>query len=333
MLNLKERKLFLIEHESKVSYLLENKIGTKEDSYICIPAITGYLFKEIRDIKELQYSDYEYVNKNSYYYRKLKTKEIKDCNLRFLMKSIQIEKDTEVLKNLQTILINKINNYTEVIFATDADHSGIRSMDLFLVNVIGIDNISKLNSLKYCHIHYALSNENSYSKKITIDLNETYKEESLTKKREVNYLYFRNSYLKKDFISLYMLNRFYKIIGKVDSGFKNEYLSLNMVLMLNESKKIKHFDEIIVRDNTIDKKIGSVASMYYIFEQLRENKYVSILEKQKAGSKHRLYVNDKGLNLLEKIEKEINLNDLLILAKSYENKESYEFFKEKVLKI
>tara|TARA_Y100000588_G_scaffold245324_1_gene259677 strand:- start:56997 stop:57989 length:993 start_codon:yes stop_codon:yes gene_type:complete len=330
---LKKRKLFLIESESKVSYLLENKIGTKEDSYICIPAITGYIFKEVRDIKELQYSNYEYVNKNSYYYRKLKTKEIKDCKLRLLMKSIQIEKDTEALKKLQTILINKIKNYTEVIFATDANHSGIRSMDLFLVNVIGVENISKINSLKYCHIYYALSNEDSHSKKITIDLNQTYKEEFSIKKREENYLYFRNSYLKKDFISLYILNRLYKMIGKVDSGFKDGYLSLNMVLMLNESKKIKYFDEIIIRDNAIDKKIGSFASMHYIFEQLLENKYISTLNKSKTGFKSRLYVNDKGLNLLEKIEKEINLNDLLTLAKSYESEESYESFKEKVLKI
>lgn len=330
---MKKRKLFLIESESKVLYLLENKIGTKEDSYICIPAITGYIFKEIRNIKELQYSDYEYVNKNSYYYRKLKKTEIKDCSLRLLMKSIQIEKDTEVLKKLQTILINKIKNYTEVIFATDADHSGIRSMDLFLVNVIGVENISKINSLKYCQVHYSSSNEEFYSKTTKIDLNETYKEENSTKKAEKNYLYFRNSYLKKDFISLYMLNRLYKMIGKVDSGFKGKYLSLNMILMLNELKKLKYFDNRMIKSNTVNKKIGSVASMHYIFEQLRENKYISTLEKPNASSKSRLYVNDKGLNLLEKIEKEINLNDLLILAKSYESEESYESFKEKVLKI
>jgi hypothetical protein len=206
-------------------------------------------------------------------------------------------------------------------------------MDLFLVNVIGVENISKINSLKYCHIYYALSNEDSYSKTTIIDLNKTYKEENSTKKTEKNYLYFRNSYLKKDFISLYILNRFYKMIGKVDSGFKGEYLSLNMILMLNELKKLKYFDNGMIKSNTVDKKIGSFASMPYIFEQLLENKYISTLDKSKTGSKSRLYVNDKGLNLLEKIEKEVNLNDLLILAKSYESEESYESFKEKVLKI
>jgi hypothetical protein len=344
---LKKRRLFLIEKPGVVSLLMENCSGNNEDFYVCIPTIAGYKFTEVREVEDLKSSDYSYVDEPSYYYKKIK-ENVRGSNLQSLMQKIQLEKDKNKLKMLRSILIKEINLFEEVLFVVEPDYSGVRAIDLFLVNVIGIENILKIKSLKYFQNYFhpfkVYSNgkcnyEESVYEEIKVDIkdvfNRNYKKTDQNKNS--NYLYLRNSYLKKDFVSLYMLNRFYKITGTVDSGFKGKYLSLNMILMLNELEYIEHFTENEMYHSMIDKRIGSLSSTYKIYNQLKENKYIKKSGEKQLGLngkyQFKFNVSDKGLDILKRIKKEIDLDYLLKLSKNYKSKESYESFKEKVLKI
>lgn len=327
------RKLFLIEKPSIVDLLLGN-IGTKEDYYISIPSIAGYVFREVREIKDLKPSDYEYVNEPSYYYRKSK-KIVKDCPLRHLMRRIQTEKDKDCLNVLQKHLVNELNKFEEVIFAIDPDYSGVRTIDLFLINVIGIDNIHNLKSFKHYQNFYISS---KYDQEKIIDLKNVFNK-NYEKNVDSNYIYCRNIYLKKDFISLYMFKRLHEIVGNIDSGFKDKYLSLNMIMLLNELRKIKYFNEPIAIKKMQDNEIGSPLSRLDIYNHLLSNKWIDKLERKDLIGKaprertKKRYVNEKGVQLINKIKKEIDLENLTELAKDCYNKETYESFKEKVLKI
>lgn len=320
------KKLFLIEKPSVVDLLLNN-IGTKEDYYISIPSIAGYVFKEIREIKEvknLKHSDYEYVDEPSYYYRKSK-KVVKDCHLRHLMRKIQTEKDKDYLNVLQKHLVNELNKFEEIIFAIDPDHSGSRAIDLFLINVIGFDNIHNLKSFKHYQNFYLSS---KYNEEKIIDLKNIFNknhEDNIN----LNYLYCRNVYLKKDFISLYMFKRLHEIVGDIDSGFKDNYLSLNMIILLNELQKIKYFNESIAIKKMQDNKIGSQISRLDIYSHLLSNKWIDKLERKeliekppKERSKKR-YVNEKGVQLINKIKEEVDLENLNELVKNCYNNETY----------
>jgi hypothetical protein len=327
------RKLFLIEKPSIVDLLLDN-IGTKEDYYISIPSIAGYVFKEVREIKDLKHSDYEYVDRQSYYYRKSK-KVVKDCPLRHLMRKIQTEKDKDSLSVLQKHLVNELNKFEEIIFAIDPDHSGSRAIDLFLINVIGVDNIHNLKSFKHYQNYYMSS---KYEKEKIIDLKNIFNK-NYEDNVDLSYLCCRNVYLKKDFISLYMFKRLHEIVGNVDSGFKDNYLSLNMIISLNEFRKMKYFNEFIAIKKMEDNDIGSPVSRLDIYNHLLSNKWIDKLERKDLIEKapreraKKRYVNEKGVQLINKIKKEIDLENLTELAKNCYNKETYESFKEKVLKI
>lgn len=344
---LKKRRLFLIEKPGVVSLLLENCSGNDEDFYVCIPTIAGYKFTEVREVEDLKSSDYSYVDEPNYYYEKIK-ENVRDGNIQSLMQKIQLEKNKNKLKMLRSILIKEMNLFEEVLFVVEPNYSGVRAIDLFLINVVGRENILKLKSLKhfqnYFHPFKVCSDgksnyEECVYEEINIDIkdvfNKNYKKTGQNK--NLNYLYFRNSYLKKDFVSLYMLNRFYKIIGTVDSGFKGKYLSLNMILMLKELGNIRDFTENEMYRSMIDKRIGSLSSTYEIYNQLRQNKYIKESGEKELGIngkyQFKFNVSDKGLDILKRIKKEIDLDYLLKLSKSYKSKESYESFKEKVLKI
>jgi hypothetical protein len=344
---LKKRRLFLIEKPGVVSLLMENCSGNNEDFYVCIPTIAGYKFTEVREVEDLKSSDYSYVDEPSYYYKKNK-ENVAESNLQSLMQKIQLEKNKNKLKMLRSILIKKMNLFEEVLFVVEPDYSGVRAIDLFLINVIGTENILKIKSLKHFQNYFypfkvysdgKCNNEECGYEEIKVDIkdvfNRNYKKTGQNKNS--NYLYFRNSYLKKDFISLYMLNRFYKIIGTVDSGFKDKYLSLNMILMLNELGYLEHFTENEMYRSMIDKRIGSLSSTYKIYNQLRENKYIKKSGEKQLGVngkyQFKFNVSDKGLDILKRIKEEINLDYLLKLSKSYKSQESYESFRKKVLKI
>lgn len=344
---MKKRRLFLIEKPGVVSVLIENCSGNNEDFYVCIPTIAGYKFTEIREVEDLKSYDYSYVDEPSYYYEKIK-ENVRDGNLQNLMQKIQLEKNKNKLKMLRSVLIKEMNLFEEVLFVVEPDYSGVRAIDLFLINVIGRKNILKIKSLKHFQNYFypfkvhsvgKYNCEESGYEEINVDIkdafNRNYKKTGQTKNS--NYLEFRNSYLKKDFVSLYMLNRLYKIIGTVDSGFKGKYLSLNMILMLNELGNIRDFTENEMYRRMIDRRIGSLSSIYEIYNQLKQNKYIKESGKKELGIngkyQFKFNVSDKGLDILKRIKKEINLDYLLKLSKSYKSQESYESFKEKVLKI
>jgi hypothetical protein len=110
-----------------------------------------------------------------------------------------------------------------------------------------------------------------------------------------------------------------------------------MILMLNELEYIEHFTENEMYHSMIDKRIGSLSSTYKIYNQLKENKYIKKSGEKQLGLngkyQFKFNVSDKGLDILKRIKKEIDLDYLLKLSKNYKSKESYESFKEKVLKI
>ncbi len=196
-------------------------------------------------------------------------------------------------KNFNILNFDFLNNYEKIIFAIEADHSSIRTIDFFIKHFLNIDKLHFFYLTDYLvpNIKDSFENEFNYDEYI--------------KNKEI--LKLKNFYIKKDYIHFNFLNLTEKITKLRIS--KNVCHLINKLHIDNFSKKENDFFYFLSNFSHSNNKIFSITALNEVFTFLNDNNFLIKCKDDNFRPSNKKFIYD--FDYLFDIDLHNKLNDII----------------------
>lgn len=282
--------LFLCEKASQAKDMA--KCIGENDAIILCPSVASYVFRYPENLK---FSELPYSSLNPNYVWNPEFTSDKSCIKIYstvITRSCVYEEDTlreyaiSKLKQQSSDLergkaIAFLKRFSEISFACDSDHTGVRGFDFMFQKYFGINDLEKFSRESGIKITACVNYRGFDSRSITIMI-----------ENRVDYFEsqcinsFRASYKKKDFLdynyncnSLLLLNKIYFLsLGKYpDFTITRNYIQALFIIKSGEFSRNNIYREMD------DQKIGSPASRSCILERLTDMRLVESTDNKRIS--------------------------------------------------